>query len=167
MWWNGRFTSWMCSWQICSNCAILSCQYGPKSLRNVSNTLLNLCHEELRPFWRQKGVQPKHQQGVPNKVASECVCVCVCVCVCICVYIYIYICVCVYYIFFTLLFTDTMNYCFKKKLTNTIFLNSLLCSFILYFVDYRKTVTLRCRFMEKCAYFSLQNIFYYSFFSSK
>ncbi len=22
-----------------------SCQYGPKSLRNVSNTLLNLCHE--------------------------------------------------------------------------------------------------------------------------
>ncbi len=32
----------------------LSCQYGPTSLRNVSNTLLNLCHEELRPFWRQK-----------------------------------------------------------------------------------------------------------------
>ncbi len=30
----------------------------PKSLRNVSNTLLNLCHEELRQFWRQKGVQP-------------------------------------------------------------------------------------------------------------
>ncbi len=24
----------------------------------VSNTLLNLCHEELRQFWRQKGVQP-------------------------------------------------------------------------------------------------------------
>ncbi len=24
---------------------ILSCQYGPKSLRNVSNTLLNLCQE--------------------------------------------------------------------------------------------------------------------------
>ncbi len=30
----------------------------PKSLRNVSNTLLNLCHEDLRQFWRQKGVQP-------------------------------------------------------------------------------------------------------------
>ncbi len=58
MWWNGRFASWMCSRQICSNCVMLSCQYGPESLRNVSNTLLNLCHEELRQFWRQKGVQP-------------------------------------------------------------------------------------------------------------
>ncbi len=43
---------------ICSNCVMQSCQYGPKSVRNVSNTLLNLCHEELRQFWRQKGVQP-------------------------------------------------------------------------------------------------------------
>ncbi len=34
-----RFASWMCSRQICSNCVMLSCQYGPKSLRNVSNTL--------------------------------------------------------------------------------------------------------------------------------
>ncbi len=50
MWWNGRFTSWMCSRQICSNCVMLSCQYGPKSLRNVSNALLNLCNEELRQF---------------------------------------------------------------------------------------------------------------------
>ncbi len=33
---------------------MLSCQNGPKSLRNVSNTLLNLCHKELRQFWRQK-----------------------------------------------------------------------------------------------------------------
>ncbi len=57
MWWNGRLTSWMCSRQICSNCVMLSCQYGPKSLRNVSNTLLNLYHEELRHFWRQRGVQ--------------------------------------------------------------------------------------------------------------
>ncbi len=48
----------MCSRQICSNCVMLSCQCGPKSLINVSNTLLNLCHEELRQFWRQKGVQP-------------------------------------------------------------------------------------------------------------
>ncbi len=36
--------------------AILS--IWPKSLRNVSNTLLNLCHEELRQFWMQKVVQP-------------------------------------------------------------------------------------------------------------
>ncbi len=50
--WNGRFTSWMCSRQICSKCLMLSCQYGPKYLRNISNTLLNLCHEELRQFWR-------------------------------------------------------------------------------------------------------------------
>ncbi len=58
--WNGCwwFASWMCSRQICSNCVMRSCQYGPKSLRNFSNTLLNLCHEELRQFWRQKGVQP-------------------------------------------------------------------------------------------------------------
>ncbi len=49
---------WMCSWQICSNCVMLSCQYRPKSLRNVSSTLLNLCHEELKQFWSQKGVQP-------------------------------------------------------------------------------------------------------------
>ncbi len=55
---NERFTSWMCRRQICSNCVMLSCQYGPKSLRNVSNTSLNLCHEELRQFWRQKWVQP-------------------------------------------------------------------------------------------------------------
>ncbi len=32
--------------KICSNCVMLSCHYEPKSLRNVSNTLLNLCHEE-------------------------------------------------------------------------------------------------------------------------
>ena len=49
---------------------MLSCQYGAKSLRNVSNTLLEVCHEELRPFWRQKGVQPF---TVPNKVAGECI----------------------------------------------------------------------------------------------
>ncbi len=26
--------------------------------RNVYNTFLNICHEELRQFWRQRGVQP-------------------------------------------------------------------------------------------------------------
>ncbi len=59
MWWNGRFASWMCSRQICSNCVMLSCQYGPTFLRNVSNTLLNLCHKELMQFWRQKWVKKK------------------------------------------------------------------------------------------------------------
>ncbi len=38
------------SQQICSDCVMLSCQYGPKSLRNISNAFLNLCHEELRQF---------------------------------------------------------------------------------------------------------------------
>ncbi len=69
MWWNGRFTSWMCTRQICINCVMLSCQYGPKSLRNVSNTLLNLCHEELRQFWRQKRVQLGTKQGSTYEVA--------------------------------------------------------------------------------------------------
>ncbi len=59
MWWNGRFALWIHgSRQICRNCVILSCQYGPKSLRNVSNIFLNLYHEELRQFWRQKRIQP-------------------------------------------------------------------------------------------------------------
>ncbi len=47
---NRRFASWMSGRQICSNCVMLRCQYLPKSLRNVSSTLLNLCHEELRQF---------------------------------------------------------------------------------------------------------------------
>ncbi len=47
----------ICSRQISSNCVMLSCQYRPKSQRNVSNTLLNLCHKELRQFWRKKGVK--------------------------------------------------------------------------------------------------------------
>ncbi len=50
MWWNGRFASWMNTRQICSIYVRISCQYGPKCLRNVSNTLFNLCHEELRQF---------------------------------------------------------------------------------------------------------------------
>jgi len=57
MWWNGRFASWICNRQICSNCVMLPYQYWPKSQRNVSSTLLNLYHEELRQFRRQKGIQ--------------------------------------------------------------------------------------------------------------
>ncbi len=55
-----------------------SCQYGPKSLSNVYNNLLNLCHEELRQFWRQKGVQPGTSKVYLIKW------------VCVCIYIYIY-----------------------------------------------------------------------------
>uniref|UniRef100_A0A3P8RMX0 Phosphoinositide-3-kinase, regulatory subunit 6a n=1 Tax=Amphiprion percula TaxID=161767 RepID=A0A3P8RMX0_AMPPE len=31
----------------CSNCVMLSCQYGPKSLRNVSNTMLKVCQDDV------------------------------------------------------------------------------------------------------------------------
>ncbi len=89
MWWNGRFASWMCSRQICSNCVMLSCQYGPKSLRNVSNTLLNLCHEELRQFWRQKGVQPSTSKVYLIKWPVN-------VCVCVCIYILFFLFTCKY-----------------------------------------------------------------------
>ncbi len=83
MWWNGRFASLMCSRHICRNCVMLSCQYGVKSLSNVSNTFLNLCHEELRQFWRQKGVQPGTSKAYLIKWPVS-------------VYIYIqYICICI------------------------------------------------------------------------
>jgi len=32
----------------------ISCHYRPKSLRNVSITLVNLCHEELRVVLKAK-----------------------------------------------------------------------------------------------------------------
>ncbi len=86
MWWNGRFASWMCSRQICSNCVMLSCQYGPKSLRNVSNILLNLFHGELRQFWRKKRVQPSTSKVYLIKWPVS---VCVCVCVCVCGHVYV------------------------------------------------------------------------------
>ncbi len=85
MWWNERFTSWMCSRQICSNCVMLSWQYGPKSLSNVSNTSLNLCHEELRQFWRQKGVQPGTSKVYLIKWPVS---------VCVCIFIYIKVILC-------------------------------------------------------------------------
>lgn len=37
---NIRFTAWKCGWKICRNCLMLSSQHGPKSLTNVSTTLL-------------------------------------------------------------------------------------------------------------------------------
>lgn len=37
---------------------MLSYQYGPESLRNVSSTFLNLCHKELSLSWKQKVIQP-------------------------------------------------------------------------------------------------------------
>lgn len=39
---------WTCSWQICNNCVMLSCKYGPRSLRNLPNILLNLYHGTIR-----------------------------------------------------------------------------------------------------------------------
>lgn len=48
MWWNGKLKSRM----------KLSWQYEPRSLRNVSSTLLNLCHKGFKLFWRQKRFQP-------------------------------------------------------------------------------------------------------------
>jgi len=57
-----QFTQAHQNWTIedwkSGNCVMLPCQYGSKSLRNVSNTLLKVWHEELRQFWRQKRVQP-------------------------------------------------------------------------------------------------------------
>ncbi len=55
MWWNGRLASWMCSWQICSNCVMLSCRYGTDSLRNVSSITLNLCHGKIKAVLKAKG----------------------------------------------------------------------------------------------------------------
>ncbi len=51
---GGSFASWMCSRQICSNCVMLSCQYGPKSLSNVSNTLLNRS-QRIKTVLKAKG----------------------------------------------------------------------------------------------------------------
>lgn len=50
-----------------------SCQHGPKPLRNISSNLLNLCHKELRRFWRQTGSNPVLAKHIPNKVFGECI----------------------------------------------------------------------------------------------
>ncbi len=66
-------------------CCLLSCRYGPKSRRNVSKTLFNLCHEALRQLWRQKGFQHGTSKVYLIKWPVS-------VCVCnVCIYIYIYI----------------------------------------------------------------------------
>lgn len=44
--------------KICRNCAVVSCQYGAKFLRIVSNTLMKVCHEEFRQFLRLNWIQP-------------------------------------------------------------------------------------------------------------
>lgn len=48
MWWTGRLLSWTCS----RHASCISHQYGPKSRRNVSNTLFKVSREELELFWR-------------------------------------------------------------------------------------------------------------------
>lgn len=35
-WWNERYISWMCSWQIYSNCVMLLCQDGPKINQSIN-----------------------------------------------------------------------------------------------------------------------------------
>ncbi len=62
--------------QLCD--AILS--IWTKISEECSNTLLNLCHEELRQFWRQKWVQPGTSKVYLIKWLAS-----------VCVYIYIYI----------------------------------------------------------------------------
>lgn len=44
----------MISLQQLQHDATVSCQYEKTFLRDVSNTLLDLFHKELRPFWREK-----------------------------------------------------------------------------------------------------------------
>lgn len=52
--------------------AMLSCQYRPKSVRNISGIFLNLCHEELRQFCRQKQAQPCTKVYL-GKASSQCI----------------------------------------------------------------------------------------------
>lgn len=58
LWYNGRFTAWMCNWQICSNYMIQSFQHGPASQSNVPTPGWNPCNKELRLFWEQSWVPP-------------------------------------------------------------------------------------------------------------
>ncbi len=58
---------------------MLSCQYGPKSQRNVSNTLFFSVPQRIKAVLKAKGGPTWYWQGAHNKAASECVCVCVCV----------------------------------------------------------------------------------------
>ncbi len=81
---------------------------GPQSLRNVSNTLLNLCHEELRQFWRQKAVQPGTSKVYLIKWPMS-----ACMCVCVYIYIYIYI----YYFRFSFMQKHWITFCLE--VTNT------------------------------------------------
>ncbi len=54
------------------------------------NTLLNLCHEELRQFLKQKRIQPGTSKVYLIKWPVS-VYIYIYMCVCVCVYIYIYI----------------------------------------------------------------------------
>jgi len=58
--------------KISNRCVMRSWQHGPKSLRNVSSTLLTLCHKESRQFWRQHLGSYLLLASVPKKVGDEC-----------------------------------------------------------------------------------------------
>lgn len=57
----------MCTWQICTNCVMLSRQCGPKSLRNVSAPYWLYTVEDTGSFESYRA-----NPGVPNEVAIEC-----------------------------------------------------------------------------------------------
>lgn len=50
-----------------------SCQYGPKSLRTVSSTSLNLS-QRLTADLKTKGSIIQYQEAFPNKVLGACIC---------------------------------------------------------------------------------------------
>lgn len=71
---QGKFASWMWVHQICAICVMLSWQYVPKSLMRASGSWLNRCLEELRQFWREKGVKPNTSKANRKKSRSiECI----------------------------------------------------------------------------------------------
>lgn len=62
----------MCADDKSATTVMLSCQYRIRSLRNVSRTVLNPCHEEWRRIWREQFGKTQYYECVPNKVVGEC-----------------------------------------------------------------------------------------------
>ncbi len=62
-----------------------------QNLWGMFQHLVESMPRRIKAVLKEKGGPTRYKQGVPNKMASECVYICVCVCVCIYIYIYIYI----------------------------------------------------------------------------
>lgn len=62
MWWNRRLASWMCSQQMRD--------VVTSSWRNLSRTLLNLCHKERWQLWRQPGSSKVYLIKWPTNVCD-------------------------------------------------------------------------------------------------